>query len=177
MTCIVAVKENSKVFIGGDSAAVAEDGAITIRKDTKVFKNGDFLIGFAGSYRFGQLMHYHFKPPKPVKDKADHHFMCVDFIRQMQKILKEHEYALADGDGLLVGYNEELYEINEDFQVGISTEEFGSIGVGRDLALGSMRALEITGSEMEAKKRIAIALTCAASFNTGVSGPWTILKL
>lgn len=45
MTCIVGIKdkESHRVVIGGDSAA-SVGRSHNLRKDPKVFKNGDFLI-------------------------------------------------------------------------------------------------------------------------------------
>ena len=50
MTCIVGVAHKGAVYIGGDSAAVA-GWALTCRADHKVFKNGDFVMGFTTSFR------------------------------------------------------------------------------------------------------------------------------
>ena len=47
MTCIIGLVENSKVYIGGDSAGVAGYG-LSVRADEKVFKKGDFIFGFWG---------------------------------------------------------------------------------------------------------------------------------
>ena len=50
MTCIVGLinKENKSVTIGGDSSGLAGSD-LTIRKDPKVFKNGDFIFGCTSS--------------------------------------------------------------------------------------------------------------------------------
>ena len=63
MTCIVAIKHDNEIWMGGDSAAFRDDER-TNRADEKVFKNGDFLLGYSGSFRVGQLIRYAFNPPK-----------------------------------------------------------------------------------------------------------------
>ena len=67
MTCIAAITEKGKVYMGGDSAGVSGYD-ITIRADEKVFKNGQCVFGFTSSFRMGQLLCYKFKVPvKPPK--------------------------------------------------------------------------------------------------------------
>ena len=69
MTCIVGYldKKTKKVTIGGDSAGVAGLD-ITIRKDEKVFKVDNFIIGCTSSFRMIQLLRFSFKPPE-IKQK------------------------------------------------------------------------------------------------------------
>ena len=46
MTCIVALIDGGKVYLGGDSAATEKDtGLIVQRTDPKVFKVGQYGIG------------------------------------------------------------------------------------------------------------------------------------
>lgn len=49
MTCIVGLAVNGKTYIGGDSAGVGGYD-LTIRRDAKVFTNGEFAMGF-GDHR------------------------------------------------------------------------------------------------------------------------------
>ena len=79
MTCIVGVAKSGKVYIGADS--LGSNGLTKeIRKECKVFKNGDFLIGGTTSFRMLDLLKWKFNPPT-VKDGDDlHRFMVVDFV-------------------------------------------------------------------------------------------------
>lgn len=52
MTCIIGFIKNKKVYIGGDSAGVG-GSHVTIRRDSKVFKNGNFIMGYTSSFRMG----------------------------------------------------------------------------------------------------------------------------
>jgi hypothetical protein len=49
MTAIVGITDGSTVFIGGDSAG-SNSYNLTVRKDTKVFRAGEFVIGFTTSF-------------------------------------------------------------------------------------------------------------------------------
>lgn len=174
MTCIVGFvdKNNKKVVIGGDSAGI--NGLdITIRKDEKVFKNGDFVIGCTSSYRMIQLLRFSFKPPK-VYDKEVYEYMCTDFINGVRKCFEEGGYLQKYSDGdekggtFLVAYEDRLFKIEGDFQVGEATQGYASCGCGESFALGSI----YNTVEKNPKKIVLDALKCAENFSGGVRRPF-----
>lgn len=95
MTAIAAIVENNIVYIGGDSAGVG-DLLLEIRKDPKVFINGQFIIGFTSSFRMGQLLQYSFVPPEHPRRMGIDKFMNTIFVNAIRK-------CFADG-GYLGGY-------------------------------------------------------------------------
>jgi hypothetical protein len=95
MTCIVGLIDNGKVWMGGDSAGVSGLD-VTVRKDPKVFKNGDFLIGYTSSFRMGQLLRFKFNPPKYYAEQHnndEYQYMCTDFIEAIRICLKAGGYS------------------------------------------------------------------------------------
>src|SRR4051794_21483555 len=94
MTCIVGLARGGKVFIGGDSAGVA-GWELSVRRDRKVFRNGEFLIGYTTSFRMGQILEHGFKPPPFPKSASLNRYMVVDFINAFRASLKEHGWAAA----------------------------------------------------------------------------------
>ena len=66
-----------KVYIGADSLG-SNGFTQSIRKESKVFKNGEFLIGCTSSFRMIDLLKWKFNPPT-VKDVA---VKYKDFIDQ-----------------------------------------------------------------------------------------------
>lgn len=182
MTCIVAVKDkNGDVYVAGDCAAISSDETIVRRRDEKVFKNGDFLIGFSGSFRFGQLLRHSLVPPKKNKSTDDMKFMVnefIDSIRQMQFekgcSLKDGESEIFDGQ-LIVVYKREIYIIDNDYQVGLSKENYAAIGSGSSIALGSLYTSEITSQDL-IERRITWALDAASEFCAGVRAPYSYIK-
>jgi len=186
MTCIIGIvdKKNKRVLIGADSAGVAGNN-ITIRKDTKVFSVGEFVIGCTSSFRMIDILKYNFTPPKfpvytePKKFKEDriHKYMCTLFIDEIRKVFKDsgfmEKHSEAEFGGFfLVGYKNRLFKIENDFQVGESKEGFDSIGCGSDFAIGAMNVL--INSPVSHRTKIELALKTSAKFNTGVRGPFII---
>lgn len=175
MTCIVGLKHDGKVYIGGDSAGVNVDAlSLTVRADTKVFTLGPYVMGFAGSFRMGQLLHHTLKPTPPPTTRVERH-MVATFIPEVQACLKRGKWLLkndgqSEGGFFLVGVAGRLFGIECDFQVGEARDEYMAIGCGDDLALGSLH-----GSRGKPPRtRIRSALEAAAYHSAGVTGPFKI---
>jgi hypothetical protein len=187
MTAIVAIVENNTVYMGGDSAGVNVSAlSVTVRKDPKVFKNGPFIMGFTSSFRMGQLLRYSFKPPTHPNNMSIDRYMNTIFIDAVRNCLKDGGYAKVkenneSGGNFLVGYRGKLFNIDGDFQVGIPSCNYDSVGCGQDLCLGSLHTTEKVSNmkllSLLPKERIKMALKAAVEFSAGVRGPFNILSL
>jgi len=178
MTCIVGFIKNKSVYIGGDSAGVAGLN-ITPRKDVKVFRNGDFVIGYTSSFRMGQLLRFKLQVENQLPEQDDYEYMCTHFIDAVRKCLKEGGYTKVENNKedigcFLVAYNNRLYSINDDLQVGESLDNFDSVGCGSNYAKGALSVLE--KSQKSAENIIKEALETAVRFSGGVRPPFVILK-
>jgi ATP-dependent protease HslVU (ClpYQ) peptidase subunit len=172
MTCIVGVAHEGRVYIGGDSAGVG-GYSLTVRADRKVFRNGDFVMGFTSSFRMGQLLHHAFNPPKRHPDTDIDKFMVTDFINAVRDCLKSGGYAEKHNDAerggvFLVGYKGRLFRIDNDYQVGEAADGFDAVGCGEEIAQGAMYANKAGKPE----QRLRMALEAAERFSAGVRGPF-----
>lgn len=180
MTCIIGLLKNKKVYIGGDSAGVGGND-VTLRKDSKVFRVGRFIIGYTSSFRMGQLLRFKLKVIKQEKDISDYEYMCTTFIDSVRKCLKDGGYATVKDESerigiFLVGYKNKLYKIEGDLQVGESYENFNSVGCGEDYAKGALDIILKSSKGYTAEKIIEKALTTVVKFSLGVRPPFNILK-
>lgn len=184
MTCIVGLEQDGVVYIGGDSAGVSEWSLeICGRADQKVFitDTGEFIMGFAGSFRVGQLLRYALVTPEQSPRKDDMAYMVTDFIdavRAMQRdkgSLKMENEVEEHSATFLTGYKGKLYVIDTDFQVGRPMENYAAVGCGGQIALGAMFATR--NSNIAPQNRIELALSAAAEYSAGVRGPFLVLKL
>ena len=175
MSCIVGLVDKNKVYIGCDSAGVCND-IITKRKDSKIFKNGDFIIGCTTSYRMIQLLRYSFKPPE-INKKEIYNYMCTDFINEVRKCFKKggylQKYPAGDdlGGVFLVAHKDRLFFIDDDFQVGESHVGYQAAGGGEKFALGSLHTSSLF---KKSEDRINAALEAAAFHCTCVCKPFLI---
>lgn len=179
MTCIIGLVEGKDVYMGGDSAGVTVKSlSLAVRADEKVFKKGDFLIGFTSSFRMGQLLRYNLKVPEKPKDMNPFEFMVTMFVEAVRKCLKAGGYAKKDkeeesGGTFLVGYSGKLFRVDSDYQVGENVLPFDAVGCGEQVANGAMFA----SSHLPPRKRILQALLSAERFSGGVRRPFHIIKL
>jgi hypothetical protein len=173
-----------KVWMGGDSAGVAGH-SLLVRTDEKVFTVGEFIFGFTSSFRMGNILHYCFTPPEQTTaDYADiMRYMVAKFIPAVRACFATNGYGKVagtsgdEGGNFLVGFRGQLFNIECDYQVGISTHGFDAVGCGSQIALGSMYA---TNTLMKGKgenyphNSLTLALQTAEAFSSGVRGPFVI---
>jgi ATP-dependent protease HslVU (ClpYQ) peptidase subunit len=181
MTCIVGIvdKEQKNVIIGADSAGSTSNMKISIRKDAKVFKNGDFLIGCTTSFRMAQLLNFSFEPPK-IGKKDIYSYMCTDFIDAVRNCFKEGGFLQKDTDGdekggmFLVGYKNRLFRIENDFQVAENLNGIDSVGGGSDFALGALFSL--SEQNLTAENKVLKSLEASEFFNGAVCRPFILIS-
>src|SRR5574344_672715 len=129
MTCIVGMidRKSNKVIIGGDSAA-STNVSVVIRKDTKVFKKGVFVIGCTSSFRMIQLLKFKLILPD-MNNKDIYEYLCTDFIDAVRECFNEGGFLQKEPTGeetggqFLIGYEDRLFIIDNDFQVGETYDE------------------------------------------------------
>ena len=176
MTAIAGVVEDGKVWIGGDSAGVA-DYSLTLRADEKVFKNGPFLFGFTTSFRMGQLLRYAFNPPDHDPRIDDFKYLVTTFMDAVRDCLKNGGYASSSGGSekggtFLLGYKGNLYSVYDDYQVGKAVDGINAVGCGEQIVKGAL----FVQQNVKPEKRIKLALTAAERFSSGVRGPFLVLN-
>jgi ATP-dependent protease HslVU (ClpYQ) peptidase subunit len=176
MTCIVGMidKKSNKVIIGGDSLS-STNIFISSRKDTKVFKKGSFVIGCTSSFRMIQLLRFSLVLPE-INKKDIYEYMCTDFIDAVREcfskggFLQKEQTGEEIGGQFLVGYEDRLFIIDNDFQVGETYDEFNSIGCGSDFALGCIYLLR--DKKIPIENKIRQALEAAEHFSPFVKQPF-----
>lgn len=178
MTCIVGIIDKGKVIIGGDSAGVSGLN-VELRKDKKVFKVGEFVIGCTTSFRMIQLLQFSFKPPKKYDDTDIFEYMCTSFVRELRRLFKEGGFAEVDksvekGGTFLVGWKDRLFCIDSDFQVAEVEQGHDSVGCGASFALGALDILK--SYDYEGLHKVERALVVATYRSGGVRPPYTILS-
>ncbi|MCD7911057.1 hypothetical protein KC480_05895 [Bacillus velezensis] len=182
MTCIIGLVENGITYIGADSLA-SNPYIKTTRKDKKVFKMKDsknMILGFTSSFRMGQLLMYaNGLIDKRDEPNIDHEYLVTKFIPNVIKLFESQGF-IRDNSGektggeFLIGYNDQLYRIQPDFQVSQTDLNYDACGSGQEVALGSLYSTEALNLSPEA--RIAQALRAASKHSIGVEAPYYIIN-
>lgn len=177
MTCVVALIEGDKVYMGADSLAVDDSWQRSERADEKMFRIGDWLIGGTTSFRMLDLLRYKFQPPVlDPKEKDLRRYMCTSFVDAIRECLgtggfRKKENEVEKGGTFLVARQNRLFTIYSDFQVAQDELPYAAVGCAQKVALGSLYSTE----EYDAEYRILTALEAAAQFSAGVGQPFRIL--
>lgn len=176
MTAIAGLVHDGTVHIGGDSAGVG-GWRMTVRADTKVFRNGPYVFGFTSSFRMGQLIRWSLLAPAPDGDLD--RFMCTTFIDSVRACLKEGGFAKKnseqeEGGTFLVGVAGRLFTVHSDYQVGEAVDGYAAVGCGEEPALGALFATANMG--LAADERLELALEAAERFSAGVRAPFAYVS-
>ena len=175
MTCIVGLVQGKKVYLGADSMGSSGQDQWR-RSDSKVFKNGSFVMAFTTSFRMGQLLQHKFKPPRHLSAKTVEEYMVTTFVDAIRKCFKNAGFATKTGRGeeqggqFLVGYKGRLFTIEVDYQVAEQEQPYAAVGCGAQVALGSLHTSD--GMGVTPNGRLLLALEAAQEHIALVVGPF-----
>jgi ATP-dependent protease HslVU (ClpYQ) peptidase subunit len=173
MTCIVAISDNGKVYMGGDRGH-SDSHTLVSSTQPKIFDVGSYLIGYCGNSGIGQAVIYNFEYPAVGKThNIDRHMLKV-FIPALRLFFKENDIKIPEDDdnnaGFIIGVKGRVYEIDiSDFQC-VEYEEV-SIGSGSSYAYGSL----YTSIDLPAKARVEKAIQAAINYSPTCKSPIDIL--
>ena len=182
MTCIVGwVDKNKDIYMGCDSLGTG-NGITWHLEDSKIFKNGEFLIGFCGCVRFENIIQYKFKCVKQKSTMDDRTYMYTVFVDTLIKCIKDNGWlknkedviSLGDNSVLLVGYKGFLYELCGDLQLNRVSENYRAIGAGKEIALGVLYAVQ--NESIKSEEKLLKSLRGANHFISSVGPPFRIMK-
>jgi ATP-dependent protease HslVU (ClpYQ) peptidase subunit len=174
MSTVVGIIEDKKIWIGCDSQATSQQGEIRPIICDKVFRNGDFLIGYVGSVRSGQILRPELFPLDSTSIASVLHL--PDYIRLHFEtygcLSRDDDQSQMTTSNFLIASKDGLFEILADYQIN-EVPKYTAIGSGSNFAFGSL----FTTHEMNKftpVERIEYALNAAARFDASSSGPFKI---
>ncbi len=184
MSCIVALKHGDTLYMGADSAGVSAMD-ITVRADEKVFRRGNMLFGFTTSFRMGQILRYAVDIPDQPADQDDYHYLCTSFIDSAMACLADKGFARSkdgekSGGVFLLGYRNNIYKIESDFQIGRGAACYEAVGCGAKYAKGALHCLtsfKAGKSPADPESIVRQALAAAVTHSAGVCEPFLVERL
>lgn len=160
MTCIIGVAEEGKIYIGSDSAG-SDSYTSRAMKTPKVFRLGDFMIGYTSSFRMGQILRYKLLIPERMEGETDEHYVQSSFVDAVRECLRNHGYTRIEnntetGGQFVVGYKGMVCTVQSDFAILCHEDGLEIVGAGEYIALGVMAALEALPPVMRITKALEI---------------------
>lgn len=184
MTTIAAVQGPSWAVIGSDSQVSDDNRIYSLPGDfQKLSSNGPYIFGIAGDLRAVNLLVLDFDPPIPTRAKGVSldKFMVSKFIPKLKQCFDSSSYGKDGEHGsiVIVCIDGVVYEIGQYYECIRDEHGLYSIGSGSQFALGAMHAmLSSRRGEMtidRAESMVKASLGAASAYDSGTSGPFTIL--
>ena len=175
MTCIAGiVDKDGSVMVMADSAA-SSTGSVWVQKDYKVWRHGELVLGFCGSFRGRDILMSSLTLPSIAEDMDPEYFMRTGFVKAVREVFRENGFLAHFGEGndqslsaVMVGLRGRLFLMRNDFSIGESVNNYMAVGSGAPEALGSLYS---TRQWTDAKARLVEALGASTYFNAGSVQP------
>lgn len=153
MTTILAIQYEEGFQIAADSFVTENERPYKHKKVGKITQNGEYIIAGAGNSRFCDSIQYAWTPPR--YDGSDiYRFIVSVFIPAMRR---QHEESgcVVDKDDVfkfIVGLDNTLFYIPEDYSVLMSDTGIYGAGTGAPYGIGALQA----GATLKEAMKIAI---------------------
>lgn len=134
---------------------------------------GEYLIGYAGDLRAGQILHYIFVPPKPTAVKQQYdldQFVTSALVPKIKDVWEANGYTnTEDGTNLLVAVMGIIYEIGSDYSWTRDQRNVYGIGSGGDYALGYLSGFKSPTTRTQAENLVVEAVGAASEYDINTS--------
>lgn len=178
MTCIVSLVDKKKrtMYIGGDSL-ISDVYMASEMAGSKVFEHDEFLFGFSGYLRLGQIVQFSNNIPDITGDVYE--FMCTGFVDWMKHTLATHGYlkrsdevlSFSRAETLTVMIRGRIFCVESNFQIVEDKSPYLSIGSGREVAYGSLFNSEVNKTLLKKpEESIKTAIKAACKFIPSCGG-------
>lgn len=178
MTCICGMVRDGHVYMAGD--LMGSNGFTgKVYPDSKVFINGDFIIGYTSSFRMGQILEWNWVPPLREEGITDRQYMQFNVIESLRETFAIFGYGVKEGleslgGNFLIGYKDSLYEMQENFSL-LRIEDYAAVGSGQYHAEATLH-LMCDNLDIHPFNIMQTAIGTAAHFTQSVSYECTMFS-
>ncbi len=177
MTCLVAIAEKNKIWMGCDTLITTS--TTKDRVDTKIIKKDGVILGLAGNLRDLQLIRFGLEVPEHKEDTSDYEYVAKALTNSIKESLGICDIDhTEDGKGsynlsVLLGYKSRLYLLRGDFSITrVENHNYAAWGNGFLPAIGSLYTTE--NMKMTPRERIILALEASEKFINTVERPFVV---
>lgn len=200
MTCIIGMKHKGIVYLGADRAVTVGD-TVSIMSEPKIYNicNGvcNFILADSGTTKIGDIIKYRFPEELKKNTKGNikdvHAYMRTIFVETLAlsfnehlhqirvgKLIGENELSGLEFSEMLVGVQGHLFKVDATLSVLDLKDEIDAIGVGADIAIGSLAQSLKDNKERDRQsiqKYFTDALAISAKYKEGVEPPFDVWEL
>jgi 20S proteasome alpha/beta subunit len=176
MTCIVGLSDGKNVWMGGERGHSISSW-IGQSTQPKVYKVGEYLIGYSGNAGIGQQMVYNFDFQDYTADEGTDpiYFLMTNFIPRLKKFFNKQNITIQGDEHegeLMIGFHGRVYEVNTGHMYCTEYKEL-CIGSGYAYAYGSLH----NSGYLDPQERIEQALDAAIRYSPSCQGPVDLVTL
>lgn len=176
MTTILGIEHADGALLAADSMGSGNVCADTVVQ-SKLVRHGEFILGFTGSFRMGDILRYHLKIAAAPKTQMYKHIV-TSVVPAIRAAFKEYGLATEDGGAstcgaMLIATRGRVYEIAADYHVGRSVFGYNATGSGCYPALGALSA----SAGKSPRARAIAALVAAEKHTVGTRPPWRFMSV
>ena len=181
MTCIVGYVHNDKVTLAGDQLGSNGYSKENHEKLTKVFKVGEFLIGYTTSFRMGQILQYSWTPPTLYHGQNEDVYIYNDVVRSLSSVFEANKYGEKKGAEestgvFLMGWRGRLFTVQSNLSI-LEHDKFAACGCGEEYAKGAIYTMIEMGHLSENPVELLTeAIKTASYFSCGVGNTVTFVE-
>lgn len=187
MTAIVALKHKGIIYLAGDRCG-SNGYSKSLSVNPKIFKKGDFYLGYTSSFYMGQILEHIWTPPVRSEGLDDNVYLYKHVIPSLKNTLVDNHYGKY--------FDEELKEPNLGSFVivykgrifvhhsngAVIEVEYAGVGCGGESVLSSMLSMldliKIThGFEADIETLFNRAFSRCAEFYCGVSPNFDLMEI
>lgn len=136
MTLLLGLEHRGRCHLLGDRISIDSDSAVTIVREPKIFRSGEWLIGIAGSWRVGNLAQLKLRAPRSGSP--------VELFEALAAVLTAAGYASPSGPDTdvpweaLAGFRGQLHYLDADGTCTRSAD--GITAAGHNIGASAARA-------------------------------------
>ncbi len=184
MTAIVALKHEGKIYLMGDRCG-SNGYSKLLTSNPKVFKVGDFHLGYTSSFYMGQILEHMWTPPARLEGITDTGYFYKQVIPSIKTCLVENHFGQHFDDkykepslgSFIIIYKNRIF-VHQDNGSVLEVEHAG-VGCGGESVLTSILvALDFAVDKEHIIYFIAqIAFKRCAEFSCGVSPEFDFIEV
>jgi hypothetical protein len=175
MTCIAAIVDSGRVWIGGDSAVNDDtDDSVVLQADPKVFHIGQIIVGCCGDAQWESIWRRVKIGDVPDTDITE--WVSTHLTDALRKALKEltKDGFIADCESI-IGIRGNLYSVEGDGCPWRVRNKYYAIGSGAPPARGALYESSLQKKVDAPGKRLLRALKSAEHHTNVVRKPFHII--
>ena len=170
MSCVIGLLHDGKVYVASDGIATTDDGEKRPIVANKIFTNKNYIIGFTGSVRTGQLAGpKFFDPPENIYDLPD--ALREKLGEKGSLVISSDTQQHLNACNYIIAYRGRLFEMLMDFQLNEIMGSYSAIGSGAPYAMGALFASRNINFP---ERRLKTALKAACEYDMCCGLPFTI---